>query len=1213
MNKNPNSQMVSLRTTSRLSLIAALRFPRSLLVSVLMAFGVSAASAASSFIADYTTFTLGGLATQNSWVQVTSASNIASPIQVIAATQTAPQSIKVKGVANAAQAYRDLPTAFNPVGATSTATFYYVIENFRVIQALNSTTGTGSGVCALTTTAGGTGTYLARLFVRRFQGTTANTTTFDLGLNPASAAGFVPVYGATALSINTSYKVVVEYTANPTGTLDVVKVYVNPVGLNPANWTAEISQTIATDPTASVKSFVWTPGAVSNSTVNEFTAGKLLLGDTPADVLPPAAPVSSAATDVVSGGFTANWTVSSGATGYNLDVATDAGFTTLVAGYSSLDTGTSTSQAVTGTFTSGQTLYYRVRARNAVGASDNSSVQNVQLPGTASAVAYTNSSTSGSVDWATITGWDAVPVSEAKSTVNFLGALSGGLSVSNVADYTLNGLNILNTGSGTVAFSGGNFTFATNTAPAIAVAPLVSFTTAAAAPVTVANGLVLGSNTTFRRASTAGTVSIDGVISGSGSLIKSGNGSITITGTANTFSGGVSVSDNELRVNTLAGSIGSGNIILGNGTTTGLLRWGDSFTATTESSTKTITLAGTTGGGTLDVRGANELTLNGAINTGSDASSRTLQFTGNGQNAATSYSLVVNGLISGNARLRINGSGSRSVVLANLNNSFSGNVTLDGNTSGVSYKTYVTKIGNTGSPSPLGTNGTINIGTNNTGGAAFNFLVWTNSVNETTDKTINLSGTTNGALINNKGTALLKFTSNVTVTGNGTKTFFADQDDPLAGTEFAGSIPDSAAGATVLNKNGNGTLVLSAANTFTGGIIVKGGTLQLGHASALSSGNVSFTSNGVGNLVVKLAYSGNGSTLGNLLVQRNATLDLGTTADASITFTTASGWTAGTVLTVSNSATGKLYIVDGTGLDLTQVVSLETPLVAATRDSVTGLISFAQGDTQAPVITLNGSATVSVSAGSSYTDAGATATDNVDTSVTVTTSGTVDTATPGVYTVTYNATDAAGNAATPVTRTVTVSDTTAPVITLTGSATASVAWGSSYTDAGATATDNVDLIDTVNSGGSVNANKPGTYTLTFDATDAAGNVATQVTRTVTVAISNPTTVGADGYSPVMKYAFGANSPSDTVQAPVTSSTATTLSVTAVVRTNDSNLVVTGEAVTDLSGTWGTGGTVTVTSASDQSNLPANCARKVFTVDTTGAAKKFLRLKAVGTF
>jgi hypothetical protein len=282
---------------------------------------------------------------------------------------------------------------------------------------------------------GGTGTYLSRLYVRRYQGSAANTGTFDLGLNPAGAG---IVYGATALSTNTSYKIVVEYTANPAGTLDVVKVYVNPVGLNPANWTAEISQTIATDPTVSAKSFVWTPGAVASSTINEFTASKLLLGDTAADVLAPAAPVSSAATNVVSGGFTANWAVSTGATGYNLDVATDAAFTSLVTGYSNLDVSTATSQAVTGTFTSGQTLYYRVRARSAVGASDNSGVQNVSLPGTSTAVAYTNSSTSGAVDWSTVTGWDVLPVSEAKSTVNFIGALTSGLSVSNNATFTLN-------------------------------------------------------------------------------------------------------------------------------------------------------------------------------------------------------------------------------------------------------------------------------------------------------------------------------------------------------------------------------------------------------------------------------------------------------------------------------------------------------------------------------------------------------------------------------------------------------------------------------------------------------------------------------------------------------------------------------------------------------------------------------------------------------
>jgi hypothetical protein len=76
-------------------------------------------------------------------------------------------------------------------------------------------------------------------------------------------------------------------------------------------------------------------------------------------------------------------------------------------------------------------------------------------------------------------------------------------------------------------------------------------------------------------------------------------------------------------------------------------------------------------------------------------------------------------------------------------------------------------------------------------------------------------------------------------------------------------------------------------------------------------------------------------------------------------------------------------------------------------------------DSVAPVITLNGEATIEVGAGRDYTDEGATATDDVDGDVTVTTSGTVDTATVGSYTLTYSATDAAGNEAA-ATRTVNI-------------------------------------------------------------------------------------------------------------------------------------------------------------------------------------------------
>ena len=76
-------------------------------------------------------------------------------------------------------------------------------------------------------------------------------------------------------------------------------------------------------------------------------------------------------------------------------------------------------------------------------------------------------------------------------------------------------------------------------------------------------------------------------------------------------------------------------------------------------------------------------------------------------------------------------------------------------------------------------------------------------------------------------------------------------------------------------------------------------------------------------------------------------------------------------------------------------------------------------DTVPPVITLNGSNPVNLTVGDSYTDAGATATDDVDGTDTVTSSGTVDTTTAGTYTITYSATDAAGNTAT-ATRTVNV-------------------------------------------------------------------------------------------------------------------------------------------------------------------------------------------------
>ena len=75
-------------------------------------------------------------------------------------------------------------------------------------------------------------------------------------------------------------------------------------------------------------------------------------------------------------------------------------------------------------------------------------------------------------------------------------------------------------------------------------------------------------------------------------------------------------------------------------------------------------------------------------------------------------------------------------------------------------------------------------------------------------------------------------------------------------------------------------------------------------------------------------------------------------------------------------------------------------------------------DTQPPVITLLGEATLVIEQGTTFVDPGATASDAVDGAVTVSVTGTVGD-TPGSYTLTYSATDRAGNQAS-ITRTVVV-------------------------------------------------------------------------------------------------------------------------------------------------------------------------------------------------
>ena len=92
-----------------------------------------------------------------------------------------------------------------------------------------------------------------------------------------------------------------------------------------------------------------------------------------------------------------------------------------------------------------------------------------------------------------------------------------------------------------------------------------------------------------------------------------------------------------------------------------------------------------------------------------------------------------------------------------------------------------------------------------------------------------------------------------------------------------------------------------------------------------------------------------------------------------------------------------------------------------------------------------------------------------------------------------------------------IADNVPPEIVLIGSATISIRLGNSYTDAGASATDNVDgdISDRIVVDNPVNTNRAGTYTITYNVEDFAGNAAV-ATRTVIVEATAPVVQSSSG-------------------------------------------------------------------------------------------------------
>jgi len=116
-------------------------------------------------------------------------------------------------------------------------------------------------------------------------------------------------------------------------------------------------------------------------TINTYSSG-LPAPDTAynicdyAYIVPPPIPTANSASGVTSGGFTANWSTASGATGYYLDVSANSGFPSFLAGFNNLDVGNVVSRNVTG-LSASTTYYYRVRAYDSAGTSGNSTTISV--------------------------------------------------------------------------------------------------------------------------------------------------------------------------------------------------------------------------------------------------------------------------------------------------------------------------------------------------------------------------------------------------------------------------------------------------------------------------------------------------------------------------------------------------------------------------------------------------------------------------------------------------------------------------------------------------------------------------------------------------------------------------------------------------------------------------------------------------------------------
>jgi len=405
-----------------------------------------------------------------------------------------------------------------------------------------------------------------------------------------------------------------------------------------------------------------------------------------------------------------------------------------------------------------------------------------------------------------------------------------------------------------------------------------------------------------------------------GTVTKSGAGTLILTG-ANTYTGGTTIS--------------AGTLQIGSGSTTGSIGGNVTNNATLVfNRSDSVTFAGIVSGtGSLTQSGTGTLTLTGA-------------------NTYTGGTTLTGGLINftalnnlGTGNFTINGGGLQwgaGTVLdvsARLNPLGTLGGTFDTNGNAV---TLASVISGPGALTKSGV-GTLTLTGANTYTGGTTVAVGTLSLGSNTAAGIGTITTTGSVIDYANGIAVANA---IVINSNMT------QLQTLAGVSATQSgVISETGGARPLEKIGAGTLILTGANTYTGGTTISAGTLQIGSGSTTGSigGNVTNNATLVFNRSDSVTFAGIVSGTGSLTQSGTGTL----------TLTGTNTYTGGTTIRAGTLAvTGKIGAVTVTSGTLQGTGTVGTTTIASGSTLSPG-INGAPG-------TLNVSGNLTMAAGGNY-------------------------------------------------------------------------------------------------------------------------------------------------------------------------------------------------------------------------------------------------------